>query len=306
MHAVVGPVGLEPTTRGSKVVGRGVGGAGSDGTLAGRAAFKWRSVSDQRGLFRVKMAARWLPLGHLTVDCGGCLRQGAGAGLLEGGRRSAHELERVLAEPMIVGDRRVRHRFARQRSSRLTGALAGLEMIDVEQGARSLRDAFTTLPGVGPKTAFWVVQNHRASGEVAVIDVHVQRTAEGAAGRPCTAERTLAPCAPTPARHGPPRVHLKIDHVPAAMGRGPGAGAPRPCRPIGRTPRSLVTWREDSPDFSLACQATLVAFAIACSVGAVDNGRVPVRRRQRRDPAQTTRPHRSPRLSGTMSGCLGC
>jgi thermostable 8-oxoguanine DNA glycosylase len=38
-----------------------------------------------------------------------------------------------------------------------------------------LRDALVTLPGVGPKTASWIVRNWRGSDEVSILDVHILR-----------------------------------------------------------------------------------------------------------------------------------
>lgn len=42
-------------------------------------------------------------------------------------------------------------------------------------GDTDLRDTLATLPGVGLKTASWIVRNYRASGAVAIIDVHILR-----------------------------------------------------------------------------------------------------------------------------------
>jgi hypothetical protein len=38
-----------------------------------------------------------------------------------------------------------------------------------------LRDRLAELPGIGLKTASWIVRNYRGSSEVAIIDVHILR-----------------------------------------------------------------------------------------------------------------------------------
>ncbi|WP_157235026.1 8-oxoguanine DNA glycosylase [Methylosinus sp. LW4] len=85
-------------------------------------------------------------------------------------------LEDLLREPLEVNGRSVRYRFARQRAAYVAAALEDLSAInetalsDVE-----LREALRRLPGIGPKTASWIVRNRRASDEVAILDVHIVR-----------------------------------------------------------------------------------------------------------------------------------
>ncbi|MFC5507087.1 hypothetical protein [Bosea massiliensis] len=60
-----------------------------------------------------------------------------------------------------------------------TSCLAGLDQIDA--GLLSdveLRDELIGLPGIGPKTASWVVRNYRDSDSVAVLDVHIVRAGQ--------------------------------------------------------------------------------------------------------------------------------
>ncbi|WP_425106627.1 endonuclease III domain-containing protein [Ancylobacter sp.] len=85
-------------------------------------------------------------------------------------------IESMLTTPLKVGDRLVRYRFAKQRSRQLGECLA--RIADFDEAALddiSLRDALTLLPGIGPKTASWIVRNRRASDEVAILDVHIVR-----------------------------------------------------------------------------------------------------------------------------------
>lgn len=81
----------------------------------------------------------------------------------------------VLSAPMEMRPGHlVRYRFASQRSERLAAALAGLDHLSYD-GPLGMRDALTTLPGVGLKTASWIVRNRTNCDHVAILDVHIQR-----------------------------------------------------------------------------------------------------------------------------------
>lgn len=97
-------------------------------------------------------------------------------GLLAG-RATESALLHALSEPLCVGGRSVRYRFARQKAVYLAAALQAL---DQEKPATELTDVqmrnwLTRLPGIGLKTASWITRNIRGSDEVAIIDVHVFR-----------------------------------------------------------------------------------------------------------------------------------
>lgn len=111
----------------------------------------------------------------------------------DSGHLSQERLESLLLEPLIVEGRPVRYRFARQRAKYLAGALVGLDAID-EAGLTDVefRDALCGLPGIGPKTASWIVRNRRASDAVAILDVHIIRACEHMA---------VFPSGSDPARH---------------------------------------------------------------------------------------------------------
>lgn len=101
-------------------------------------------------------------------------------GLLNAGPGVPPEsFESVLRSPMIVVGHvhPVRYRFPRQRALRLSSALVGLAEGNVpsEDQPRPLRDWLMTLPGVGPKTASWIVRNRTRSDSIAVIDIHIRR-----------------------------------------------------------------------------------------------------------------------------------
>jgi thermostable 8-oxoguanine DNA glycosylase len=94
-------------------------------------------------------------------------------GLLVSGVMEA-EIQEALLEPLCLGDRLVRYRFARQRSERLAAILTDIDGIAFDSD-RALRAALLHFPGVGPKTASWIVRNHLGSDEVAILDIHVVR-----------------------------------------------------------------------------------------------------------------------------------
>ena len=98
-----------------------------------------------------------------------------GLGLLEKAP-SAGELETALSRPFRTptgGTRR--YRFPRQKSRYLAACLTALGRIDRPESDKALRDLLLDLPGVGPKTASWIVRNHRGSDAVAIIDIHILR-----------------------------------------------------------------------------------------------------------------------------------
>jgi N-glycosylase/DNA lyase len=88
----------------------------------------------------------------------------------------ARQLEKVLRTPLQVGGRTVAYRFVVQRARYVSAALRALPclMLDGSPG-KAIRDHLLALPGVGYKTASWIVRNHFEAEDVAIIDVHVRR-----------------------------------------------------------------------------------------------------------------------------------
>lgn len=88
----------------------------------------------------------------------------------------AEEIERHLSEPFRLGERALRYRFPRQKAIYLEGCLSGLSDVrESELEDVSLRETLLRLPGIGLKTASWIVRNVRKSRSVAVLDVHILR-----------------------------------------------------------------------------------------------------------------------------------
>lgn len=87
------------------------------------------------------------------------------------------DIEAVLRTPLTVPGHRqpVHYRFPRQKALRLHAALARVSAGPLPSTPGELRDALLDFPGIGPKTASWIVRNHTGSNEVAIIDVHLRR-----------------------------------------------------------------------------------------------------------------------------------
>lgn len=83
-------------------------------------------------------------------------------------------LRRPLAVPGMGGS--VRYRFPSQRARRVAAALQHLSEADgPPDDPGPLRSWLQEVPGVGPKTAAWIVRNRAGVEDVAIIDVHVRR-----------------------------------------------------------------------------------------------------------------------------------
>ena len=96
-------------------------------------------------------------------------------GLLDGAPSSS-DLEHALSEPFVSARGNIRHyRFPRQKARYLSACLEAIEHMDPPGSDIALRNLLMGLPGIGPKTASWIVRNHRGSDEVAIIDIHILR-----------------------------------------------------------------------------------------------------------------------------------
>jgi thermostable 8-oxoguanine DNA glycosylase len=91
------------------------------------------------------------------------------------GRTSPEVLEGSLAEPFMSRSGPRRYRFPRQKARYLAGCLDQLAVFEEPSDDVQLRANLARLPGIGLKTASWIVRNRRESNAVAVIDVHILR-----------------------------------------------------------------------------------------------------------------------------------
>ena len=89
--------------------------------------------------------------------------------------RCESEVAALLKNPLEICGREVRYRFANQKARCIAASLTNLDFIERNAGDRDLRQQLTGLPGVGPKTASWIVRNLRQSDDVAILDVHILR-----------------------------------------------------------------------------------------------------------------------------------
>lgn len=84
-----------------------------------------------------------------------------------------------LRAPLCLGARRVRYRFPVQRARRLSVAMGMLADIELNtQSPLEVRRSLMTIPGIGPKTASWIVRNWLGSDEVAILDIHIVRACQ--------------------------------------------------------------------------------------------------------------------------------
>ena len=98
------------------------------------------------------------------------------SGVLGEGLPSVSTLLSLLAEPLQLGERRVRYRFAAQKSRYLAASLRHIALTPPPlHSGRGFRDALLACPGIGLKTASWIARNFLGSNDVAIIDVHVAR-----------------------------------------------------------------------------------------------------------------------------------
>lgn len=84
----------------------------------------------------------------------------------------------ALRGPFVIFGRAraIRYRFAAQRAMRLSEATAYfLSQGPPPRAALDLREWLLGIPGVGLKTASWIVRNQLGSDEVAIVDVHLWR-----------------------------------------------------------------------------------------------------------------------------------
>lgn len=99
-------------------------------------------------------------------------------GLLTAPSASASNLERALREPFEIRGRSRHYRFPAAKARALHAALLVLAHSRPPTDPLRLRDWLLCLPGIGPKTASWIVRNRDASTRVAVLDIHILRACQ--------------------------------------------------------------------------------------------------------------------------------
>ena len=94
------------------------------------------------------------------------------------GAASSDAMEAALSEPFSIAERERRYRFPRQKAAYLSNALMNVAKAVVPRDALKLRQILLELPGIGPKTASWIVRNYCNSSNVAIIDIHILRAGQ--------------------------------------------------------------------------------------------------------------------------------
>lgn len=96
-------------------------------------------------------------------------------GVIEGDS-SVNNIEELLKQPLIVGSKKIKYRYPSQKAKYISSAI---ELLNTNQppnnDARALRNWLISLPGIGYKTASWVVRNWLDDDEVAILDIHIHR-----------------------------------------------------------------------------------------------------------------------------------
>jgi thermostable 8-oxoguanine DNA glycosylase len=86
------------------------------------------------------------------------------------------EFEELLSTPLLVNGRLQKYRYPHQRADRLHVALRSIKERPPQTDDPILfRERLMELPGIGPKTASWIVRNWLGSDQIAILDVHVLR-----------------------------------------------------------------------------------------------------------------------------------
>jgi len=91
------------------------------------------------------------------------------------GTTKEYLLAAALSEPFLLNNRSLRYRFPRQKARYLASCLSQLRYFTEPADDVAFRERLVALPGIGLKTASWIVRNYRASNAIAIIDVHVLR-----------------------------------------------------------------------------------------------------------------------------------
>lgn len=86
-------------------------------------------------------------------------------------------VEMLLRQPMCRegGKKSIRYRFPRQKSYSICHALSSIPTWDNVTDFRVLRERLLTVPGIGMKTASWILRNYFDLESIAIVDVHVKK-----------------------------------------------------------------------------------------------------------------------------------
>jgi N-glycosylase/DNA lyase len=98
------------------------------------------------------------------------------SGLLNGHIPDIHLIHDVLLEPVLIGNHFTKYRFAHRKAQHIVSILSNFVDRPVpEDSPSALRAYLVSLPGIGLKTASWIVRNWLDASEVAILDIHIIR-----------------------------------------------------------------------------------------------------------------------------------
>lgn len=97
------------------------------------------------------------------------------AGIFSGRHTSEAALRQLLRTPATFRRKIYGYRFPNQKARYLAHALTAFSEGNIPRNDLGLRDWLLQLPGIGQKTAAWIVRNCLGSDNVAIIDIHLQR-----------------------------------------------------------------------------------------------------------------------------------
>lgn len=91
---------------------------------------------------------------------------------------SQEQLEQWLREPLKIGGRQVRYRFAAQKARYISAALPFVQTPKKFNTGKKLRDWLLQIKGIGPKTASMIARNWMDANDVAILDIHILRVCQ--------------------------------------------------------------------------------------------------------------------------------
>lgn len=91
---------------------------------------------------------------------------------------SEDQLAAWLKEPLRMGDRTVRYRFAAQKARYLAAALPLAQAAPTFSIGKELRNWLLAAPGIGLKTESWIARNWLDADDVAILDIHIMRVGQ--------------------------------------------------------------------------------------------------------------------------------
>lgn len=96
-------------------------------------------------------------------------------GLLLNGKLTEKKIVHLLKQRAAWGGRNYSFRFPNTKGRYIHSAIHYILKNHAPSQPKELRDWLLQIPGIGHKTAGWIVRNHLNSDEVAIIDIHLHR-----------------------------------------------------------------------------------------------------------------------------------